>query len=316
MPPLPPNVNTPLNREQVRNMVNWIRGKIRSSSAPIWLAIGVLAIATVMVLPNYATGQWAWSQSPTLSSVKALRALRQQGISLAGWQVLEQQSIELGHKQWSVQALTLGLEENGGGAPGAESSSQTTAIEPLAHYGLTDLPSDVTDRLHNESILIFLRPQSDAKDEPLVEWIDLNGLQRWTTDQIKSVRLPITQPSAGLSDRGADQQTDQETDWGVDGVGKVATRYFRGWNQRHTYAVMQWYVWPTGGSPKISDWFWADQRMQWRKHQRMPWVGVMLMVPIKPLGDIAPIQPVVEAIAQSIQDTLVQQITPAKEPSG
>ena len=154
----------------------------------------------------------------------------------------------------------------------------------------------------------------------MVEWIDLNGLQRWTTGPIKSVRLPMPQLSAVLPDQGANRRPNQGqnpgpypgTDRGVDGDVKVTTRYFRGWNQRHTYAVMQWYVWPTGGSPNISDWFWADQRMQWRNHQRMPWVGVMIMVPIKPLGDIAPIQPVMEAIAQSIQATLVQKITPAK----
>ena len=144
-------------------MVNWIRGKIRSSSAPIWLAIGMLAIATVMVLPNYVTGQWAWSQSPTLVPVKALRTLQKQGIPLAGWQMLEQQSIELGHKQWSVQALTLGLEEDGDDATGATASSQATVIETLANYGLTDLPHDVTTRLQDEPTFIFLRPQSNTK---------------------------------------------------------------------------------------------------------------------------------------------------------
>lgn len=277
-------------------MVNWMRGKIRSSSAPIWLAIGLLAIATVMVLPNYVTGEWPWSQAPTLPAVKELKTLRQQGISLVGWQEMEQQTIELGQKKWSIQALTPALEDM------AMPISPAAVMDAIANtYGVTDLPTDMADRLQTDPVFLLLRPQSNAKDEPLVEWIDLNGLQRWKTDQVKSVRLPMKPDSVAKPGNGA--KTENST--------KVLTRYFRGWNQDHTYAVMQWYAWPTGGSPKISDWFWADQRMQWRKHQRMPWIGVTLMVPMKPLGDIAPSQPLVEAIAQSIQSQLVQALSTA-----
>ena len=280
-------------------MVNWIRGKIRSSSAPIWLAIGVLAIATVIALPNYITGQWAWSQDPTLGPVKALRIIRQQGISLTGWHELEQHTIDLGHKKWSIQAFTLGEIKDDEDSANAAAPPSPSIMETLASYELSDVETDVMARLQNEPIFLFLRPQSDVKDEPLVEWIDLNGMQRWNTDQVKSVRFTMPPSSDSLTHASA----------------QVTTRYFRGWNEDHTYAVMQWYAWPTGGSDKISGWFWADQLMQWQTHQRMPWVGVTLMLPMKPLGDIAPSQPVVEAIAKSIQDTLVQNMTSISDTS-
>ena len=266
-------------------MANWIRRITHASSAAIWLAIALLAIATSITLPNYMTGQWAWSQPPTLSGMKTLKELRKEGITLPGWQVVDQQTIELGHKQWSVQALTLSLDgQEAHASPVVTPSGVESGFEPE----FSDLDPEVTERLQEEPIFIFLRPQSDPKDEPLVEWIDFNGLQRWTTDQLKSVRLLVPSSTADST---------------------LDTRYFRGWNQNRTYAVMQWYAWLDGGSPKISDWFWADQWMQWRHHQRMPWVGVTVLVPMKPLGDLAPSQPVVEAIAQSIQTTLVQKMT-------
>ena len=271
-------------------MVNWICRKTHASSAAMWLAIGLLAIATAIVLPNYFTGQWSWSQSPALSGAKVLKTFQKEGITLAGWDVVDQQTIELGHKSWSVQALNLALDDESFNASPTSSSSE---LESLLVSSLAEIPTDLVERLQEDPIFIFLRPQSDAKDEPLVEWIDFNGLQRWTTDQLKSVRLPLM-PLEG--DVAGSQKT-------------LGTRYFRGWNENRTYAVMQWYAWPNGGSPKISDWFWADQWMQWRHHQRMPWVGVTLLVPIKPLGDVSTSQPVVEAIAQSIQSTLVQKIT-------
>ena len=264
-------------------MVNWIRRTVHSSFASIWLATLLLAIAFAIVVPNYFTGKWAWSQTPALSAAKALNVIKEQGVPLSGWQTVDQQTIELSHKKWSVQALILSLDSN-------EDETVDGLSQALVQSDVT--LSSLTEKLQEDPIFIFLRPQSDAKDEPLVEWIDFDGLQQWTADQHKTVRLPLDAPL------------------------KVSTRYFRGWNQSHTYAVMQWYAWPTGGGAKISDWFWVDQDMQWRQHERMPWVAVTLLVPMKPLGDIAPIQPVVEAIAQSVQSTLVEQMTAATPPQG
>lgn len=269
-------------------MTHWIRGKTQSPVASIWLAIVVLAIAVVIVLPNYITGQWSWAQTSSLEPVKVLRSLSKNGITLAGWQVVDQQTIELGHKKWSVQAMML-----------------TSETEPtsILNQALTTLSDAEATRLREEPSFIFLRPQSDAKDEPLVEWIDFGGLQRWTADQVQS-SVGLSTPSAlpsSASGSGAEDQTDTLAH-------RFFTRYFRGWNQNHTYAVMQWYAWPDGGSPKISTWFWADQWQQWRQHQRMPWVAVTVLVPMKPLGDSSDNQAVVEAIAQSIQVTLEQHI--------
>lgn len=274
-------------------MVNWIREKIRTSFAPIWLAIALLAIATAVVLPNYFTGQWAWSQVPSLPETKALRALAKEGISLSDWQVADQQILELGHKKWFVQALTLDRAQELD-----ESRLENRNVSRL-DSALLKVPVDVSERLQEEPIFLFLRAQSDVKDEPLVEWIDFDGLQQWTADQVQSVRLTL--PSTLGSEVSNMSSASKPL--------SLLTRYFRGWTQSYTYAVMQWYSWPTGGGAKISDWFWADQWMQLRKHQRMPWVAVTVLVPIKPLGDIKTTQPLVEAIAQDIQTALKERMT-------
>ena len=127
-------------------MTHWIRGKIRAPFASIWLAIVVLAIATVIVLPNYFTGQWSWAQTSSLEPVKVLRSLSKTGITLAGWQVVDQQTIELGHKKWSVQAMLLTQD--------AESASTTSSLS----QALATLPEAEATRLREETS--FLRKEA------------------------------------------------------------------------------------------------------------------------------------------------------------
>ncbi|NET52339.1 MAG: cyanoexosortase B system-associated protein [Merismopedia sp. SIO2A8] len=158
--------------------------------------------------------------------------------------------------------------------------------------------------LSDDPVLLLLRPQMSAQDEPLVEWIDLDrfyqslfqdqsrtdeasrgSIQQWNTDQHRMIHFSA--PTSGTS---------------------VTAHYFRGWNRSHTYAVVQWYGWPTGGNPNIASWFWVDQWSQWRDRQRMPWVAVSLLIPLEPMEDIDVEQPFVEAIAQMIQTALAHDI--------
>ncbi|HEY9663536.1 MAG TPA: cyanoexosortase B system-associated protein, partial [Allocoleopsis sp.] len=86
----------------------------------------------------------------------------------------------------------------------------------------------------------------------------------------------------------------------------VSARFFRGWNQEHTYAVVQWYAWSNGGSPAPMDWFWVDQQSQWRDHQHTPWVAVSLLLPLPPLGDLETVQAQAISLGQVVQTTLMQ----------
>lgn len=134
-------------------------------------------------------------------------------------------------------------------------------------------------------VTLLLLPQSDHTDQPEVEWMDINGFKEWETDSERD--LPFKVDAKG-------QQA----------PANVEARFFRAWTQQQTFAVLQWYAWPKGGSPAPSRWFWADQIAQGQRH-RMPWVAVSLLIPIEPLGDIETVRAVALSLGQTIQSTLM-----------
>lgn len=221
---------------------------LQSNRVKLLIALFVLAIAAVPVLPNYVTQRWSWRSPPEVPGLELLRALEQQGLAVSGWESRDQQEVEISGHTWSLQTLA--------------------APQP-------DAPP----------VLLLLRPQTWHRDQPQVEWMDINGIQHWTVDRRQPLRFTApTQPPT-----------------------QVTARFLRGWNQQQTYAVLQWYAWSTGGSPAPSRWFWADQRAQWRDRQRMPWVAVCLMIPIKPLGEIEPVRSLAESLGQRVQTALIEQ---------
>lgn len=148
-------------------------------------------------------------------------------------------------------------------------------------------PTGSTPKIPQDTqALLLLRPQMDDRGQPQVEWMDIRGLNSWTEDSERSAQLQT--PNA---------------------AGQPATtqvRFLRGWSQgQKTYAVLQWYAWPYGGSPTPADWFWGDRRAQWH-NQRLPWVAVTLMVPMEPLGDLEPTWPLMESLGQSVQTAINQ----------
>lgn len=152
----------------------------------------------------------------------------------------------------------------------------------LGEYQAQSAPSS---RPAPDQVAVLLRPQPDHKDQPALEWMDLAGAQNWKTDSRHS--LPFT------------VEVGQSTV-------PVKAQFLRGWSEQQTFAVLQWYAWPKGGSASPSRWFWADQGTQWRTHHRLPWVAVSLLVPIEPLGDIGPYEPFAIALGQKIQTQLLQ----------
>jgi cyanoexosortase B-associated protein len=142
-------------------------------------------------------------------------------------------------------------------------------------------------------IWLMLRPQTWHQDQPQVDWMDINGVKRWNADSQRHLDFTTSTPDARNSTESS--------------VG-IQARFFRGWNYDHTYAVLQWYAWSTGGHPSPGRWFWADQLSQWRDRHRMPWVAVSLLVPIKPLGDIDSARSLIESLGQTVQTALMANV--------
>lgn len=200
--------------------------------------------------PGYLTGQWRWSRPPKVTGLTQLRQLRQTGLPLSDWQTTGQQTVRIGQQEWSRQTV-----QNPSG----------------------------------QQAILLLSPQRDGKAQPEVEWMDLNGTERWSTDSERSIQFTV----AANASRGQRQAT-------------VTGRYLRAWTRSQTYAVLQWYAWPTGGHPAPSHWFWLDRLAQWQ-NRRVPWVAVSILVPIEPLGDIEAARPLAESLGQSTQGALMDQ---------
>ena len=138
-------------------------------------------------------------------------------------------------------------------------------------------------------IILFLLPQNHHTDKPEVEWVDIKGFSGWKTDSFRKLNLAIEKENI-----------------------KIKARFFRAWNPKQTFAVLQWYAFPQGGHYAPSKWFWSDQIAQLHRH-RIPWVAVCLQIPIKPLGNISTAQPLAESLSKTIQTALKQTFSTTEE---
>ncbi|MEM6253879.1 MAG: cyanoexosortase B system-associated protein [Cyanobacteria bacterium P01_D01_bin.156] len=205
-----------------------------------WLVIAVLALVIAAVaLPQYLSAQWPWHSPPNVAQIRTIRALKNSGLSLEGWSADFQQKVQIGGDEWSVQQLT-----------------QVNTTTP-------------------QQIVLFLKPQGESKAQPEVEWIDLEGAQKWQTSDQRRIHIDDL---------------------------KIDT--FRAWNENQTFAVAQWYAMPQSGHPAPYHWFWKDQGYQWSRDSRLPWIAVSLLLPMQPLGDINPLYPELENLSQQIQASL------------
>ncbi|MBT9313300.1 cyanoexosortase B system-associated protein [Leptothoe kymatousa] len=205
-----------------------------------WLVVAILAlIITVVALPQYFSAQWPWQSPPDVEQIRDIRALKENGLALEGWSQEFQQKIQLGGDQWSVQQLNrLG-----------EATPQ--------------------------QMVLFLKPQGVSTDQPEVEWIDLQGAQKWQTSNQRRLR-----------------------------VDNLMLNTFRAWNAAQTFAVAQWYATPQNGHPAPYHWFWRDQQYQWSRGSRLPWVAVSVLIPMPPLGEMAPVYEDLEQLSQQVQASL------------
>jgi cyanoexosortase B-associated protein len=208
--------------------------------------ITILAILVAFVLfgatPGYlAGGKWAWMKPATVPTMKQLIAIKKSGINVPGWQTDSGKIAPQADRKWYIQELSQG----------------------------------------SQKATVLLLPQTGDRQQPQVEWTDIEGIERWDSDSYQTLNLGIESPNQ-----------------------QFQTRFFRAWTKARTYAVVQWYAQSIGGSPSPSQWYINDRIAQWQK-RRIPWVAVSIQIPMEPLDDLNKYRNPAEAIAKAVQTGLV-----------
>ncbi len=201
-----------------------------------------------------------------------------------------------GHWSWQ-QPLTVAtlkqlksIRQTGVNVPGWRSVTQKEVTIGGHKWSLQEIAPQSADPTNTDpKAMLLLLPQDSNKSQPQVEWTDISSAQRWQQDSEQRLKFIARVPSS------ASQPAIQP----------VEANFFRAWNQRQTYAVVQWYAWTTGGHPAPSHWYWADRLTQLQR-SRLPWVAVAILIPIEPLGDIETARPQAEALGRSVQTALMQ----------
>ena len=136
---------------------------------------------------------------------------------------------------------------------------------------------------------LLLLPQNGPRNQPQVEWTEVKGFWQWNIAQFQTVKFTVKPSSTQNSNT----------------TNKVEANFFRAvFKNRQTYAVLQWYAMPDGGTPSPLKWFFADQIAQLSK-QRIPWVAVNIMIPIEPLGEVKKSWSIAKSLGEQVQASLV-----------
>lgn len=140
---------------------------------------------------------------------------------------------------------------------------------------------------------LLLLPQNGPRNQPQTEWTEIKGFWKWKVAQFQTPEFtikPIVKASQPQS---------------LDISHKIEANFFRAvLKNRQTYAVLQWYATPHGGSPSPFKWFFADQMAQIGK-ERVPWVAVNIMIPIEPLGEVKKNWSIAQSLGEQVQASLV-----------
>ena len=205
----------------------------------------LIILIAIGAVPSYLKAKWAWTDLPQVQQINQIRNLRETGLEIPGWQTILQKEITIGDKQWSGQILQK---------PGAK------------------------------KVTLLLMPQNYYRNQPSVEWMDINGVERWQTDSYSKLKFKANTEQKSVV---------------------VTARFFRAWNQRQTFAVVQWYAIPQGGTASNAQWFWRDLMAQLHR-TRVPWIAVCLKIEMEPLGDLAKTKNLAMSLAKIVQTRLMQ----------
>ncbi|NET55007.1 MAG: cyanoexosortase B system-associated protein [Symploca sp. SIO2E6] len=96
----------------------------------------LLVLVGVGAVPGYWKGNWPWAKLPSVTNLKQIKAIRNQGLEIPDWQTLEQITLSIGGNKWSFQTI------------------QQDKQKP---------------------VILLLLPQNGPKSQPQVEWADING---------------------------------------------------------------------------------------------------------------------------------------------
>ncbi len=216
----------------------------------------ILLLSTLIIVgaaPGYIRGgNWSWLNVPPTANIQQIKGILSTGLVLDNWQIVERQQIKIGGHRWVGQIIK---------------------------------------QEDSQPIMLLLKPQTYYLNKPEVEWMDINGLERWKTDSHSQIQFTVSQEENSLP---------------------TTARFFRAWNQRQTFAVVQWYAFPQGGHYAVSSWFWRDLMAQLRGN-RISWVAVSLRIPINPLEELEVAQPFAQSLAEQVQAEL-QKIANNKSP--
>lgn len=209
----------------------------------------LLLLLVIGAIPGYLTAHWDWQELPRITNLKELQNLPKKGLLLPDWKTLEQRQQQIGERKWSYQLIQ-------------KQSDQTKAI-------------------------LLLLPQTGSKEQPVVEWTEINSFWQWQIAQYRSADFTVKPQTAG---------SNTET--------KIEARFFRASTGQQTFAVLQWYAWSNGGHSSPLRWFVVDQLAQWQK-KRAPWVAVSILIPMEPLGQVETNWNQAKSIGQTVQTALM-----------
>jgi cyanoexosortase B-associated protein len=215
----------------------------------------LLLLVGTVAIPGYATGKWPWTNPPPVTNLNQLNTLRDKGLkSLPGWQVIGvQKNVQIGGHRWLVQ--------------------QIKEIQ-----------------LPQRMAILLLLPQNGPKDQPQVEWLDIDGFHRWQRGLDRPLRFTVE--LASIPNKP---------------MSTVTAQFFRSWTPKQTFAVLQWYAWPNGGSTATNHWFWEDS-MARLSNRRASWVAVSILVPIQPEADIDSYLDIIKSLGKIVQVKLMLDI--------
>ena len=122
------------------------------------ILLGLLLI--IGAFPGYFQGKWQWQEPPPVSQLKELKSLRQTGLTIPGWQTVEQTEKIIDKQKWSLQLV----------------KQQGEKIQAI----------------------IMLLPQNGPRNQPQVEWTTINGFWDWDIAQYRLAELSI-KPTSSLN---------------------------------------------------------------------------------------------------------------------
>jgi cyanoexosortase B-associated protein len=116
------------------------------------LLILVLLIGTGNGL-GYLTGTWSWTDLPKINNINQLKNIQKTGLTIPGWQTVAKEPRNIGAHTWLSQTITNDS---------------------------------------NEPIMLLFLPQNYYLKKPEVEWVDINGAERWKTDSSQKLNFTVT----------------------------------------------------------------------------------------------------------------------------